>query len=103
MAEYTGQNRKNCGYRNLSTYYANLYGNTSLYGGTRPSFIVGSNFGGIPYVTEGYVANDKATSPVLCNTWRKGECCDGRSTSKDAYSNCASGVCASYVSLSSRS
>jgi hypothetical protein len=94
--EYFGQNPKNCGYRNLATYYCNLTGSTA--GQKQPLFIATSSFGGTPYS----VGSGKGGSgePVLCNTWRRGECCDNRSQARDAYSNCMSGVCASYYAKS---
>lgn len=95
--EYSGQNPKNCGYRNLSTYYCNLAG-SSTGGQPQPLFVVASSFGGTPYSVGS--GTNAAGSSGLCNTWRRGACCDNRAQARDAYSNCMSGVCASYYAKS---
>lgn len=95
--EYYGQNPKNCGYRSLSNYYCNMAGSSAA-GQKQPLFVAVSSFGGTPYsVGSGSGASG---DPVLCNTWRRGECCDNRSQARDAYSNCMSGICASYAARS---
>ncbi len=44
--------------------------------------------------------NGKAAEDgVQCNTWRRGQCCDGRSLNKDAYTQCANGVCSFYKDM----
>ena len=100
-SEYFGQNPKNCGYRNLATYYNDLSGVTVSSMSKRPEFIVSSGFGGTPYSVSKAGAAEAGTPDVLCNTWRRGQCCDNRSLSRYAYSNCMSGVCPSYVARSS--
>jgi hypothetical protein len=92
--EYSGRNPANCGYRSLATYYCNMYG-SSVSSANKPLFVATTAFGGTPYVSTGSDSSDKGDS-VLCNTWRRGECCDNRALARDAYSNCMSGVCASY-------
>lgn len=100
-SEYSGQNPKNCGYRFLSNYYQDLsgYAVTSMQKKSIPQFYAVSSFGGTPYsVSKGSDGGDGGD--VLCNTWRRGECCDNRALSRNAYSNCMSGVCPSYYARS---
>lgn len=99
--EYFGQNPKNCGYRYLSNYYQDLagYAVTSMKKDSAPQFVVMSSFGGTPYSAKSE-GTDGNGNNILCNTWRRGECCDNRSLSRDAYSNCMSGICPSYYARS---
>lgn len=99
--EYFGQNPKNCGYRNLATYYNDMAGISVMSGHKRPEFIVNASWGGTPYTATSASKSESADGDVLCNTWRRGQCCDNRSLSRNAYSNCMSGVCPSYVAKAS--
>lgn len=100
-SEYTGHNPKNCGYRFLSNYYNNLAG-FSVAGSSqkRPEFVAMASFGGTPYSVNMPSDGSGAGGDILCNTWRRGECCDNRSLSRNAYSNCMSGICPSYYARS---
>lgn len=99
-SEYTGQNPKNCGYRTLDRYYQDMAGISVLSGQKRPEFVVTASWGGTPYSVSNATASEAGSGDVLCNTWRRGQCCDQRAVSRNAYSNCMSGVCPSYVARS---
>jgi hypothetical protein len=113
-SSYESVMKKNCGYRQLGNYYNKLYGNITT---DQPipddqKIAVVPMFGGIPYgkmPTENYTPmsnmrsnNGDGPTPTpnssgsQCNSWRKGQCCDGRSLSKDAYTQCVSGNCSYY-------
>jgi hypothetical protein len=100
---YDSVNRKSCGYRNLATYYSNLYGNVTNYDANgnivKATIAVAPQFGGIP--NEGYQVNSSSAvvAGKKCDTWRSGQCCDGRVLSKSAYTQCEDGLCPGYSNL----
>lgn len=93
-AEFVGSQPKNCGYRYLGNYYQNMWGVSMLPEQERPKFLVAAVFGGTPYASSS--SSSGGSGGALCNTWRRGSCCDNRATGATAYSNCASGICARY-------
>jgi hypothetical protein len=112
---YESLMKKNCGYRQLGTYYKNLFNNL-----TDPSnpdqnirnaqqILVVPEFGGVPYnnINPNSVTKSKdMVAGIKCDTWRSGGCCDSRSLNKNAYTQCPSGLCPGYsaanTSLNSR-
>lgn len=111
-SSYESVMKKSCGYRQLGNYYNNLYDNVTTDDSTVPPSqkpVIIPMFGGASYnKIENFtnkstmaMANGNGTptpTPHLqCNTWRMGQCCDGRSLNKDAYTQCVDGVCGQYV------
>lgn len=109
-SSYESVMKKNCGYRQLGTYYNNLYDNVTTDDTTPPSqkAVLVPMFGGVGY-SENFSRPSTSTmaqaggngtptpSPHLqCNTWRMGQPCDGRSLNKDAYTQCVDGMCGKY-------
>lgn len=105
---YDSMIRKSCGYRNLSTYSSNLYGNVTNYdlngNIVKASISVTPQFGGVP--NENYTVTKSMASVGMenviagkkCDTWRSGQCCDGRVLSRSAYTQCEDGLCPGYSS-----
>lgn len=103
---YDSMIRKSCGYRNLGTYYSNLYGNVTNYDENgniiKPTLFVSPQFGGVS--NENYTVSKSMASVGMesvvagkkCDTWRSGQCCDGRVLSKSAYTQCENGLCPGY-------
>ena len=108
-SSYESLMKKNCGYRSLGTYYKNLFDNVTSdtdisQKDTKEKVIFVPEFGGVPYVNENYQSaiTSKDTIPgVKCDTWRRGQCCDGRALSQNAYTNCPDGLCPGYSALGS--
>lgn len=111
-SSYESVMKKNCGYRQLGTYYNNLYDNVTTDDTTPPSqkSVIVPLFGGIGYNKYENFSNTTSsmaqangngtptpTPHLQCNTWRMGQCCDGRSLNKDAYTQCVDGMCGKYV------
>lgn len=110
-SSYESVMKKNCGYRQLGNYYNNLYDNVT----TNDTFPTENKislipvFGGVGYTKPENFQNTSSmamangngtptpTPHIKCNTWRLGQCCDGRSLSKDAYTNCVDGMCGQYT------
>jgi len=94
-SSYESVMKKSCGYRQLGNYYNNLFDNVTTDQEDTNKIFVNPEFGQV-----GYNRLPKENADVntgdQCNTWRLGQCCDGRSISKNAYTQCADGVCSSY-------
>ena len=92
MSRYETSRKYDCGYRSLSNYSNNLYDNVTRPEGSpsQSNIVVTPQFGGIPY------ANPSQKEDIKCDTFRQGQPCDGRALSKQAYTQCASGLCPSY-------
>ena len=108
-SEYSGNFKHNCGYRNLANYYRGMYDNVTTYDNIQQSPVtIVPNYGGTPYFpsgsAQGWYNGESVSVPnndkISCNTWRLGQCCDGRATSSTAYSQCLNGQCPSYGNLS---
>jgi len=93
MSRYETSRKYDCGYRSLSMYSSNLYDNVTRPEGASPqsNIVVTPQFGGVPY------ADPKKKEDITCSTYRPGMACDGRSQWKNAYPQCASGLCPSYT------
>lgn len=98
-SSYESVMKKNCGYRQLGNYYNKLFDNVTSDQQSQKKIFVIPEFGQPGYQS----ANQKtqltkasSNSGLQCNTWRMGQCCDGRSLSKDAYTQCIDGSCAFY-------
>ena len=110
-SSYESVMKKNCGYRQLGNYYNNLFDNITT-DNTVPvdkKVPVIPMFGGVGYNKFENFTNPSSMSMasgngtptpsphIKCNTWRMGQCCDGRSLNKDAYTQCVDGMCGQYV------
>jgi len=100
-SSYESLMKKNCGYRQLGNYYSGLYDNvTSEDPPSDNKITVVAQFGQSGYSTkpfkENYSQGGEDGTGDKCNTWRRGQCCDGRSLNKNAYTQCVNGTCPSY-------
>jgi hypothetical protein len=103
-SSYESVMKKNCGYRQLGNYYNNLFDNVTSDDQDKNKIIVIPEFGQVGYnKIENFSRQNLSSSSSAtngnnqqCNTWRMGQCCDGRSLSKDAYTQCADGLCGYY-------
>ena len=100
-SSYESVMKKNCGYRQLGNYYNKLFDNVTTDDQESQSKIaVVPEFGQVGYNPTGNAkSNGSNDDGNKCNTWRKGECCDGRSLSKNAYTQCIDGSCAYYKDM----
>lgn len=119
-SSYEAVMKKNCGYRQLGNYYNNLFDNVTQEddqgngdNGNSEKIVAVPVFGQSGYnnitpqrnsnlMSSGGNGNGNgkaAQDGVQCNTWRRGQCCDGRSLNKDAYTQCANGVCSFYKDM----
>lgn len=110
---YDSLMKKNCGYRQLGTYYKNLFANITDPNNTDQNLknaqkiVVVPEFGGVPYTNvesfDNVTKSKDMVAGVKCDTWRRGQCCDSRSLNKNAYTQCANGLCPGYSSANSGS
>lgn len=105
-SSYESLMKKNFAYRNLSTYYQNLFENTTsstdqTKNSNGPKVIVVPEFGGVPYEHYSAAQSKDTIAGTSCDTWRKGQCYDGRVLSKNSYIQCPDGLCPGYSNLAS--
>jgi hypothetical protein len=103
---YESLMKKNAGYRQLGNYYNKLYGNVTTsenedngYASNGAKVVAVPVFGGVGINNNAPVINVNGNGENFnqkCNTWRAGECSDGRSLNKNAYTQCESGQCGFY-------
>jgi len=103
-SSYESVMKKNCGYRQLGNYYNKLFDNVTV-DHSQSKIVVVPEFGQVGYNPIGGNGNGKGNGNGSnddgnkCNTWRLGQCCDGRSLSKNAYTQCMDGACAYYKDM----
>jgi hypothetical protein len=101
-SSYESVMKKSCGYRQLGNYYNKLFDNVTTDQQDQQNtnkIVVTPEFGQPGYNRPKDNRNNGDNDGQKCNTWRSGQCSDGRSLSKDAYTQCMDGHCAYYKDM----